>query len=632
MNFTKELLHQILDPKIPANERARLRCQYAKRLEEAGDYDRAREAMGELWQGVGDRPTLEGLDEETKGEVLLRDGALTGWIGSVEQIKGAQEAAKNLISESIAILEALHDIKKLAEAQIELAVCYWREGDCDNARVLLAEALRYTDDKDGDLRATALLRSAAVEKVANRLNDALSILKTAAPLFEKSSNHTIQGRFYNELATVLKNLGTSENRADYIERALSEYDTARSHFEQAGHDRYQACVENNLAMLFFKANRLAEAHEHLDRAETLFTTLSDAVHQAQVAETRARVLLAEGNNIQAEKNARRAVQLLKNGDESSLQAEALTTHGTALSQLQHKDEARAAFELAIQVAEQADDLESAGLAALTFVEQLSECLSDDELFTVLERADERLEKTQNPDFLRRLKNCFRLCGSRILWPPWPNSFEKSVHRHEARLILRALEETGGAIAKAARKLELSRQGLQRILNSRHEDLRTRIAEIKDRQRELSHSENSGGALSEENSSEINCVKILFVEDNQMVAGAVRETLESKGWVVETCSDGTAALETIASDAHYDLLLLDCELPGVNGLELVQRARKLTHRSRTPIIMFSANPVEAAALKAGADEFLPKPQGISALVETITRLIDEHEKEHDDYLN
>lgn len=43
-------------------------------------------------------------------------------------------------------------------------------------------------------------------------------------------------------------------------------------------------------------------------------------------------------------------------------------------------------------------------------------------------------------------------------------------------------------------------------------------------------------------------------------------------------------------------------------------------------MFSAHPIEAAALKAGADEFLPKPQGMASLVETITGLLGESDQE------
>ena len=89
---------------------------------------------------------------------------------------------------------------------------------------------------------------------------------------------------------------------------------------------------------------------------------------------------------------------------------------------------------------------------------------------------------------------------------------------------------------------------------------------------------------------------------------------------------TAALDRIVSDAHYDLFVIDYELPGVNGIELVQRARHLAHRSNTPIIMLAATPVEAAALEAGADEFLPKPQAVSLLVETISSLLNDREQE------
>ncbi len=120
----------------------------------------------------------------------------------------------------------------------------------------------------------ALLRSAIIEETANRHNDALRIHTEAARLFQHLENHLLQGSFHNSFAIVLKNLGAAENREDYIDRALIEYAAASYHFEQAGHIRYQACVENNLAMLFWKAHRFADAHEHLDRAQT-------ALHQTE---------------------------------------------------------------------------------------------------------------------------------------------------------------------------------------------------------------------------------------------------------------------------------------------------------------------------------------------------------------
>lgn len=78
MNSKRELLHHLEDPNLSSNERAQLRCQVARQFEDQGDYEAARLSMGELWQRVGDPPLLEGLEEKTKGAVLLRAGVLTG--------------------------------------------------------------------------------------------------------------------------------------------------------------------------------------------------------------------------------------------------------------------------------------------------------------------------------------------------------------------------------------------------------------------------------------------------------------------------------------------------------------------------------------------------------------------------
>jgi len=60
------------------------------------------------------------------------------------------------------------------------------------------------------------------------------------------------------------------------------------------------------------------------------------------------------------------------------------------------------------------------------------------------------------------------------------------------------------------------------------------------------------------------IRILHVEDDETIAVLTREMLEAQGWYVDTCSNGTAALEKICSDAAYDLLLLDYKLPDLNG--------------------------------------------------------------------
>jgi DNA-binding response OmpR family regulator len=116
--------------------------------------------------------------------------------------------------------------------------------------------------------------------------------------------------------------------------------------------------------------------------------------------------------------------------------------------------------------------------------------------------------------------------------------------------------------------------------------------------------------------------ILYIEDNPVVAEAVRDLLACEGWRVEVCAHGLAGLRQIEGDEHYDLLIVDHDLPYIHGLILVARARRLEHRQRTPIIMVSASDHKSEARNAGADLFLKKPEGMASLVEAVRRLVEE----------
>jgi CheY-like chemotaxis protein len=624
MSISSQLLHRIADPSLSHDERARLRCQLAKELEDVGNYEAAREAMGGLWSRVGECPVLDDLDDATAAEVLLRAGVLTGWIGSVKQIEGAQETAKNLISESITRFETLGDALKAAEAQMELGHCYWREGAFDNARVLLKEASERLPD--GDIKAITLLRLAAVEGSVKRYNDALRIDIEAAPLFEKSTNNAHKGKFHNQFGFVLKNLGAAEKREDYIDRALVEFAAASYYFEEAGHRRYQACVENNLGMLFGTARKFPEAHRHLDRAQALFTSMKDSVHTAQVDDTRAKVLLAEGRIPEAERLVRSAVQILERGGEQSLLAEALTTHGIALARMGSYKVARLTLQRAVEVAYNAGDLESAGVAALTILEELSEHLPARDLSATYVRAAEMLSNSENRDAKDRLlvasRRVLHLVGAHPEPPTWKGfNFYDAVLRFEARLIERALQEAGGIVARAAQLLGIERRSLDAMLHKgRHKALAHLRTPVEPRRSSLMF-------RNEVDCPDTRAVSILHVEDEATVADAVQMTLGDEGWSVETCADGAEALEKLAGGARYDVLIIDNKLPGLNGIELIRRMRALAHRQQTPIIMLSGDDVEMPARRAGANAFLRKPGDMPLIAETVARLLARRSKQH-----
>src|SRR6266550_3472250 len=333
-----------------STERARVFCAQAKEREEAGEYEEARLALSEFWQRIGERPRLEGLAESERAELLLRAGTLSGWIGSARQIPGAQETAKDLISKAARTFERLGLAELSAEARVDLALCYWREGAFDEARVTLDDALLQLGDLESEQRLRALLNRGIIEKVSNRYEDALRTHQEAAPLFEVSTNDNLKGKFHNEYATVLKNLGLANNREDYIDQALIEYAAALFHVEKAGNERFHAMIENNVAYLFVRLGRYPEATKHLDQARALFSSVKDKGMVAQVDDTRARALIARGSFTRAETFARGAVQALRQGDELSLLAAALTTHGTALARLGNFSKARASLEQAIRIA------------------------------------------------------------------------------------------------------------------------------------------------------------------------------------------------------------------------------------------------------------------------------------------
>lgn len=628
MTLTKDLLYKIADPAISHDERMRRRCQLAKQLENLGNYEGAMEAMGELWQGIGERPALEGLDLYTIAEVLLRVGVITESLGSIKQIEGVQEKAKNLISESMRIFEELHIEEKVAEAQSEIAGCYWREGELDNARVILQQALIGLGNIHSEVRALILLRSAIVERSAERFNDALRIYKEAAPLFEKLNNDVLKGNFHHAFANVLNHLSSTEYREDYIDRALIEYTAASFYFQKVGHARYQACVENNLGFLYGTIHKFTEAHDHLARAQALFTSLKDKVHLAQVDETRAKILLKQRRVAEAEKLASAAVRVLEKGGEQSLYAEALTTHGIALARLGRTQNAYGVLQKAVEVAELVGDTESAGQAAMTIIEECGAQLSGSLLSEIYVRADELLGESQNIANIKRLSACARqvLFSTHVSRSPhdWTGfSFRDAVRRYESHLIERALKDADGMVSRAAQLLGLKHhQSLVSLIKNRHQQLLHVRTPIVPRKRSIIRPLDPCRAQDHVEEKVTRAIVILHVEDNRQLAGAVKETLEEEGWVVETCADGVDALHQLAGETHYDLLLFDNELPGASGIELVRRARGLAHRRKTPIIMFSTTDCEENARRAGVDAFLRKPQDIGRLVETVGRLIAE----------
>jgi DNA-binding response OmpR family regulator len=102
--------------------------------------------------------------------------------------------------------------------------------------------------------------------------------------------------------------------------------------------------------------------------------------------------------------------------------------------------------------------------------------------------------------------------------------------------------------------------------------------------------------------------LLVVDDNEMNRDMLGRRLEKKGYRVRTASDGASALDLIAAEP-IDLVLLDIEMPGLSGLDVLREVRKTRTSLQLPILMATARSDSedvVQALEAGANDYVIKP--------------------------
>ena len=116
------------------------------------------------------------------------------------------------------------------------------------------------------------------------------------------------------------------------------------------------------------------------------------------------------------------------------------------------------------------------------------------------------------------------------------------------------------------------------------------------------------------------MRILVVEDDGHVAGAVKRGLEAEGHAVDVAADGRDGL-WLATENEYDVVVLDSMLPLLSGEQLCRELR--AREDWTPVLMLTARigtDAEVAALDAGADDFLAKPFSYRVLLARIRALV------------
>jgi len=117
--------------------------------------------------------------------------------------------------------------------------------------------------------------------------------------------------------------------------------------------------------------------------------------------------------------------------------------------------------------------------------------------------------------------------------------------------------------------------------------------------------------------------VLIVEDNEKNMKLARDILQAKGYQTVEAETGEAGVK-LAKERKPDLVLMDIQLPGINGIEAFRQLRAEAVTAKIPVVALTASvtPTDRSQITAaGFDAFISKPISLKEFVETVKRLVE-----------
>ena len=292
-------------------------------LERCGRYEEALELFGEDYSDGNFVPRTQGLSLRDAGELLLRFGALLGFYNFKYQVPDGQLRPKNILTRALKRFERLGEVQKMAECQIYIALCYWRDGEQQDARVWIDTSLAHDLPMSSDTRLYAhVIRSLILVSLKEHETNIVNC-KAVEEDFCKYAAPVLRAGIYANLGISLKNVGQLSEATRYLT-------LARIFHAKARHKVYLATIYNNLAQLYKEQERFPEAHDSVDAAIKIYRQLKDHNREGSSLDTKAQIYLYARDLKNALAAVDRSIAILKKSGDSDFLAESLLTRAKVL--------------------------------------------------------------------------------------------------------------------------------------------------------------------------------------------------------------------------------------------------------------------------------------------------------------
>jgi DNA-binding response OmpR family regulator len=118
-------------------------------------------------------------------------------------------------------------------------------------------------------------------------------------------------------------------------------------------------------------------------------------------------------------------------------------------------------------------------------------------------------------------------------------------------------------------------------------------------------------------------RVLIADDDPAICALIDTVLKAGPYEMITCNDAESALVAIDRDGPFDIVICDYMLPGISGIDLIERLRAKETTCHVPVLMISGHTnyaMDGRAKDAGADLFLNKPFTVSQLRAAVNQLV------------